>query len=289
MKNFTIIHPYTLLFLFVGLFTTTVDLQAQSTKTDEVSFKLGVNDDNRKIYEFKVTQPGIIEINAFWRGTVNNLALILNGPGQTGYYVRKDGDSPLKIQFKVEPALLEKGEVWKASIVNFGQSGRVAGSMTVMYPVRPTIESIDDIQIITEQPESTEEEEITPIPDNDELQEQGVKRRILEDGTVELVYTDGTIKRIDDGGYTIINPDGTATSVRYINIPPTTPPQLPADDRIGAYLQWQNESLLDLVKKILNYNEQSINNFLKHESDITDNIYQQMYIRTSYINRLLSN
>ena len=54
---------------------------------------------DRDRYQLTLTQPGPLKLRAVWRGTATEFALILNGPGQTGYYARKDGPSPLEIDF----------------------------------------------------------------------------------------------------------------------------------------------------------------------------------------------
>ncbi|MGB7786930.1 MAG: hypothetical protein WBL27_12580 [Salinimicrobium sp.] len=291
-----IVHiTYSLAFLILGSFSilNTADLKAQNTKTEQVPFKLGSADNKRKVYDFEVTNPGEIEISAKWRGRENDLALILNGPGQTGYYSRKDGSSPLKINFEVTPELVEKGKKWKVSIVNFGNGSRFIGYLKITYPVGQKLHDFEDLQISREQPSEVERNSpqttVNDSESSEDLQEPGIRRRIMEDGTVELRYPDGTIKRIKEGGYTIIHPDGTQTGAQFIQIPPTTPPQLPADQRINDYLEWQIESLFDMIKQILNNDQESIENFLEHENEIAQSIYDKMYIRTSYLDRLLSN
>lgn len=291
MKVFQIRFPIAFLIVCCSMLLNTYQLKAQFTKTETVPFKLGSSNSNRTVYNMEITNPGDVVINASWKRASNPLALILNGPGQTGYYSRKDGKSPLQLEFKVTPELLKKGEKWTVSIVNFGDASLVIGRMRVEYPVGLNLENPTDLQIVEEEP-SVVKDTLQRTGDSErteEFQETGVKRRILENGTVELRYPDGTIKLIYNGGFTVIQPDGTVRSASYIQIPPTTPPQLPADERIGNYLNWQTESLLDLIKQILNYDNGSIENFLEHENKITQSVYEKMYIRTSYLNRLLSN
>ncbi len=50
---------------------------------------------------------GAITAEATWSGGAS-LALILNGPGQTGYFAREDGTSPLVLRFRLTPELLRR-------------------------------------------------------------------------------------------------------------------------------------------------------------------------------------
>ena len=77
---------------------------------------------------------GCIRINgeATWTGSAADLALILNGPGQEGYYARVDGLSPLSLSYTVTTADLSKGTDWRLSIVNFG-GGDATGTVTILY------------------------------------------------------------------------------------------------------------------------------------------------------------
>lgn len=87
----------------------------------------------RNAFEFKVTKPGPIKAEVHWQGD-SSLALILNGPGQVGYYARKDGQSPLSLAYDVTSLSISKGSEWKMSVVNFSKKGSVTGEIVIVYP-----------------------------------------------------------------------------------------------------------------------------------------------------------
>jgi hypothetical protein len=80
-----------------------------------------------------LTGPGEIRVRAQWSGDPSDLALIINGPGQTGFYARQDGSSPLEVVYNVTAADLAAGDTWILSIVNFG-TGRADGTVQIRYP-----------------------------------------------------------------------------------------------------------------------------------------------------------
>ncbi len=89
--------------------------------------------DQHNFYHLRLVKPGQIRVRATWSGTAANLALIINGPGQVGYYARKDGASPLEVVYNVTEDDLKAGNEWRVSVVNFG-SGRADGTLTFTYP-----------------------------------------------------------------------------------------------------------------------------------------------------------
>ena len=66
-------------------------------------------------------------------------------------------------------------------------------------------------------------------PPDEAGQAGAVERRILPDGSVELHYPDGTIRKLFGGGETITRPDGTTSTMLYQNAQPPTPPTAPPD------------------------------------------------------------
>jgi hypothetical protein len=87
----------------------------------------------REVIQFQVTQPGKIALDAFWGGNTR-LALILNGPGKVGAYARKDGTSPLGLEYQETAQDLNRGDQWRASIVNFSRVGPITGTLRVTIP-----------------------------------------------------------------------------------------------------------------------------------------------------------
>lgn len=267
-------------------------LFSQQQVHNHIDFRLDSNFGDKTTYEFEIKTPGVITIDANWSGSADKLSLILNGPGQVGYYSRTDGKSPLKINFNVTLQTIQKGTTWKISIVNFSKKGIAKGSLSLSYPIKQEPRNLEGLTIV-DRPQAaaaTEASENGKVSDTIKPSDEDIiQRRILEDGTVELTYPDGTVKQIFYGGYKVAYPNGMNKSVGFMEIPPPKPPALPQDERIIDYLNWQTNSLLDLIKNLLGQDEESISNFLNHETEIASNIYEKMYIRTSYLEWLLSN
>lgn len=75
------------------------------------------------IRRFAVTKPGLIEATLTWDSGDCQLGLILNGPGRVGYYARKDGTSPLALEFPVTDQQIAAGSEWTIKMVCFGGLG----------------------------------------------------------------------------------------------------------------------------------------------------------------------
>lgn len=256
---------------------------AQSPRTTTIAtvkenFQVGSVFGDRDRYKLTLQQPGHLKLRVIWRGTAKELALILNGPGQVGSYARKDGTSPLDIEFEVTSDLLQRGSEWTVSIVNFGRVGSAVGTLTMEYPV-----------------ESRKLEELRPN-DLRRLRIPGIvlgrppsgetQRTILEDGTVEIRYPDGTIKRFDDRGVTVVRPDGQIQRFIYNQVQFDTPPSLPGDPQIVAWLEQHNEGLLNLIRVLVGGNETAVDNFLNYEKERDRTLYEKIYLRVTCIERL---
>jgi hypothetical protein len=234
---------------------------------------------DRDRYQLTLTQPGRLKLRAIWKGTAEMLALILNGPGQTGYYARKDGRSPLEIDFELTPELLERGDEWRVSIVNFSRKGSAEGVLLMEYPV-----------------ESKKLDQLTPAFKHLRLRglrlgpapSGTVQRTFAEDGSVEIRYPDGTVKRIFDGGFTVIKPNSETMTAMYIQVQVDTPPSLPSDHRIIAWLEWSNDSLLDFIRKLVGNDDKVVNYYLQRETEKAKTIYEKMLLRTKVVDDFLS-
>lgn len=232
---------------------------------------------DRDRYQLKLTRPGRLRLNVTWSGTAQTLALILNGPGQTGYYARQDGRSPLAIDFELTSELLERGDEWLVSIVNFSRQGSADGVLFMEYPaetrrvLRPAL------------PGSPTSPGATPAP----AAGTTVQRTIAEDGSVELRYPDGTIKSYSSGGQTIIFPDGREMRMLYLHVQPDTPPSLPSDPQMLGWLQWSNDSLLDFMRRLVGNDETAVGHYLEREQNTAQTLYEQILLRTEVVNQLL--
>jgi hypothetical protein len=88
---------------------------------------------NRAIYHLRLVEAGEIRVRAEWTGAQSDLALIINGPGQVGYYARQDGSSPLEVAYTVTAADLAAGDDWRVTVASFG-AARADGTIRVIYP-----------------------------------------------------------------------------------------------------------------------------------------------------------
>jgi len=115
----------------------------------------------------------------------------------------------------------------------------------------------------------------------------GVTRRIGPDGVVELHFPDGSVKRVYQGGMDIQDPDGSVSTMRYMEAQPPTPPSAPPDARHAAWLDGENERLLDIIRQLVGNDEASLANYLGKEGDGLSP-YQRISRRTITIDFLLT-
>lgn len=98
---------------------------------DKYSFSIGPQFGAGKEISITIKEPTHIKVTATWMQKETKLALILNGPGQVGYYERKDGYPPLTLEFEVSKDLVARGSNWKISIVNYNRGIKVNGSLDI--------------------------------------------------------------------------------------------------------------------------------------------------------------
>ena len=90
----------------------------------------------RQATELIIDTPGILKAEAEWEPQSAELGLILFGPGQMNYYVRKDGTSPQKLEYEITEHDLKEGNTWKISVVNM-LTDKVTGKVRINYPTPP--------------------------------------------------------------------------------------------------------------------------------------------------------
>jgi len=76
---------------------------------------------------------GAINATASWGGSPGSMALIINGPGQVGYYARQDGGSPLAAGYTVTAGDLGAGDLWRVSLAAF-TAPDANGNINITYP-----------------------------------------------------------------------------------------------------------------------------------------------------------
>lgn len=114
-----------------------------------------------------------------------------------------------------------------------------------------------------------------------------IDKTILPGGEVEILFSDGSKKRIFKGGHTIINPDGTEQMALYMSVQPNTPPDLPENSQVVVWLEGVNENLLSSIRSMVGMDENVVNHYLQKESEEADNLYKQIELRMTYIEFLL--
>jgi hypothetical protein len=233
-------------------------------------------------------------MRAAWTGSAERLTLILNGPGQTGYYDRKDGASPLEIDFEVSQAHVNRGDRWTISVVNFG-GGYSRGRMIGEYPAQVELIDLGSLQVLRDWNLSTDYRMVrdragsgdTTEPADDPVGEP--RRTIFPDGTVEIEYPDGTIRRTPPGcGYTIIRPDGTIMQQMCSEVQGPELPDLPSDlsnDELNGWLNGLAERLLSTIALVVN-DEEAVENYLSFEEGKP--LLERIELRSEAIKHLMA-
>ena len=91
------------------------------------------------VRRFAVKKPGPIEATLTWNSNDCPLALILNGPGQRNAFARKDGASPLSLEFAVTEQQFAKGSDWSVTVACFRDLGSqsLTFTMKLNFPEAP--------------------------------------------------------------------------------------------------------------------------------------------------------
>ena len=147
-------------FLLVGLL---LIVFLGNVNADTYSFSVSSTFEDSDIFNFTVNNVGTIFAEATWTGNASNLALILNGPGQVGYYMQEDGTSPLSLNYTVTSADLSKGKDWRISIINF-EEGNADGTVMITYPIITPTQAPDPTPAPTLAPHTPTPQEETPTP-----------------------------------------------------------------------------------------------------------------------------
>ena len=259
------------------------------------------------------TAAGTITAEATWGGD-RSLALILNGPGQVGYYERQDGASPLRLRFQVTPELLRLDGEWRLSIVNF--SGLPArGQVQVRWPGRgeggvartgdgrtAILSTVEDRAAIRPRNEArVRRDPATARPAggaSDTSPPQGLEpptppaesgRSILPDGRVRIDHADGSARIFNLGcGWVDIHPDGSQTGAACNQAQGAGLPQPPAGDAaFSGFLDDHDERLLAQIRFLVDGDAQAVDNYLAMESSTTSTVVERIYLRRTYVDRLL--
>ncbi len=115
---------------------------------------------------------------------------------------------------------------------------------------------------------------------------QPVKRRVLDDGRVEIVYSDGTIVVRGPGGEEITYPDGRVEVRAYFTgAPSATPPAPPSGSDLARFLNDHSARLLDAIRALVGGDAESVDNYLARENE--PNLYNQIRKRSLVIGELL--
>lgn len=113
--------------------------------------------------------------------------------------------------------------------------------------------------------------------------------RILSNGHVEIVNTNGIKRQYFPGGETIIGPDGKKVDITpYSYAQHPTPPTAPPDDQHAEWITYESAQLLSIISNLVGNDEESINNYLQNEGEKLSP-YEQITARTTTINLLLKN
>ncbi|MDQ5826291.1 MAG: hypothetical protein M3441_19020 [Chloroflexota bacterium] len=103
---------------------------------------------NRTYYHMRLTGPGLIRARATWSGSQGDLSLIINGPGQTGFYAREDGPSTLEVAYTVTPEDFAAGDSWRLTVGSFG-AGSAEGNIQITYPSGSPTSPVQDNFVVS--------------------------------------------------------------------------------------------------------------------------------------------
>ncbi len=122
-----------------------------------------------------------------------------------------------------------------------------------------------------------------PMPEG-----EPVGRAILQDGSIELRYANGSKKHRFQGGWKILCPDGTPVPTMVLfssQIPPTLPPLLPEGTE-AQWLEYHNTQLLGIINTLVD-DASMVDTYLKTEA-ADWSVYKRIQTRGETISYLLA-
>lgn len=129
---------------------------------------------------------------------------------------------------------------------------------------------------------------VSPLPKVSQQPAVETKRRILDDGTVEIHMPDGTVRLYHpNGGWTTIHPDGRREGVSPMQIQVAAPPlSLLSASGLKPWLEAHNRNLRSIIEGLLPQAERdsSMRSLANAERD--KSLYQQIEFRTGAISKL---
>lgn len=274
-----------------------VDATPRHSTLDTV-FQLSSVFGDRDVFEITLGGPGTVKATVRWRGSADRLALILNGPGQTGYYARQDGTSPLSISFDVTRELFQRGATWTISVVNFDRRGSAVGRVVVDYPpatpalatLSPQLRRLRDT-IVARPPRVAAPGTSGGAGDPsspDPLPAAAPERSIVADGRVQVRYPDGRTVIYEAGcGSTTIFPDGSVMGTQCAHVQAATPPALPPDPALQTFLETHRDHLLQHISTLVDHRQPEIDLYLDYESKQATGLLEQIRMRTRLMDNLL--
>lgn len=165
--------------------------------------------------------------------------------------------------------------------VNYNFSAAIAESRISERAISPNLRrSIQEMQREHNDQDQLDENNL------EQPQNQPVSKKILPDGSVEITYPNGRIKRLFEGGFEIYNPE-TEQSQTYLYSTaarPPVPPSLP-DDAELIWMKAHSEKLLNIIKSLVNNDSESIENYLQYEGE--QDIYNQILMREETISYMV--
>ena len=139
---------------------------------------------NEAEFSLVVGAPGRIRVTVTWSGTASSLALILNGPGQTQYYARRDGGSPLNLEFDLTQELLNRGSSWKISLVSFKSDVSAQGSIIFQLPSGSSVRQLSGQVVVAGQQAAAAATETKPAATSKTAAAEGTQTATAKTGKV---------------------------------------------------------------------------------------------------------
>jgi hypothetical protein len=114
-----------------------------------------------------------------------------------------------------------------------------------------------------------------------------VSRTVLPNGEVKITYADGSYKVMGPGGHTFTTADGeTQTFLYSTQAPPPNPPLPPAGSQEAKWLAVQADGLLSTISTLVDYDQQSIDNYLAAEGSV--DVYTKIVKRRVTLSYMVS-